>query len=195
MIDFDKWWNSEDADNFRAQHARSNELEAELEHANQWRDLALQFDGHRMQALWHLKAMVNADTGTLEAKAAGDFLNAGPLPGEQVLAQRIAELAAVKAAPAAQAVEPFCQWWGNGGHKTVNAAADSRGWQGAAEAGYNAALRATPPAQAVELQARVAELEAALADEREKSALWAEKAHEMRGQSLRGEPVDGIIQP
>ena len=46
-----------------------------------------------------------------------------------------------------------------------------------------------------QLQARVAELEAALADEREKSAFWAEKAHEMRGQALRGEPVDGIIQP
>lgn len=46
-----------------------------------------------------------------------------------------------------------------------------------------------------QLQARVAELEAALADEREKSAFWAEKAHEMRGQALRGEPVDRIIQP
>lgn len=46
-----------------------------------------------------------------------------------------------------------------------------------------------------QLQARAAELEAALADEREKSAFWAEKAHEMRGQALRGEPVDGIIQP
>lgn len=46
-----------------------------------------------------------------------------------------------------------------------------------------------------QLQARVAELAAALADEREKSAFWAEKAHEMRGQALRGEPVDGIIQP
>ena len=46
-----------------------------------------------------------------------------------------------------------------------------------------------------QLQARVAELEAALADERGKSAFWAEKAHEMRGQALRGEPVDGIIQP
>lgn len=46
-----------------------------------------------------------------------------------------------------------------------------------------------------QLQARVAELEAALADEREKSAFWAEKTHELRGQALRGEPVDGIVQP
>jgi len=79
------------------------ELAEEKEAADNWRRLALQFDNHRLQALWHLKAVVNADNSTLEAKAAEDFLKAGPLDGEAVLAQRIAALAATQ--PAAQGVE------------------------------------------------------------------------------------------
>ncbi|MFG5778247.1 hypothetical protein ACFIQF_14355 [Comamonas sp. J-3] len=72
-------------------------LEAELEHANQWRDLALQFDGHRMQALGHLKAM--RKDPFKHCDAAGEFLAAPPLPGEAVLAERLAQLSQAQAVP------------------------------------------------------------------------------------------------
>lgn len=72
-------------------------LEAELEHANQWRDLALQFDGHRMQALGHLKAM--RKDPFKHCDAAGEFLAAPPLPGEAVLAERLAQLSLAQAVP------------------------------------------------------------------------------------------------
>lgn len=66
-----------------------------------WRRLALQFDGHRMQALGHLKAMVQdpaAHTPVVE-----QFLAAGPLSGEEVLAERIKAIAERTASqPAAQ---------------------------------------------------------------------------------------------
>lgn len=56
-----------------------------------WRDLALQFDGHRMQALCFLKQILSAlpETEFVEAR---EFLKAGPLPGEEVLRQRLAEM-------------------------------------------------------------------------------------------------------
>jgi hypothetical protein len=56
----------------------------------QWRRLALQFDGHRMEALWHLKALINDPSHAEKAKA---FLAAGPISGEVVLANRLAEMA------------------------------------------------------------------------------------------------------
>jgi hypothetical protein len=56
-----------------------------------WRRLALQFDGHRMQAIWHLKAMLSDPQA--HAAEASKFLAAGPLSGEEVLAQRIAAIA------------------------------------------------------------------------------------------------------
>jgi hypothetical protein len=59
--------------------------------AAEWRRLALQFDGHRMQAIWHLNALIN-DPG--HAEKARAFLSAPPLSGEQVLKERIAEMAA-----------------------------------------------------------------------------------------------------
>lgn len=73
------------------------ELVEETEAADNWRRLALQFDNHRMQALGHLKAVVNPGTVFDAYKAAKAFLNAPPLDGEEVLAQRIAELAATSA--------------------------------------------------------------------------------------------------
>lgn len=58
---------------------------------NGWRRLALQFDGHRMQALHHLRAMTQDPAKHMEHALA--FLSAGPLPGEVVLAQRVAAIA------------------------------------------------------------------------------------------------------
>lgn len=59
--------------------------------AAEWRRLALQFDGHRMQALGHLRALLGNPE---HATSVQDFLNGPPLSGEEVLAQRIASLAA-----------------------------------------------------------------------------------------------------
>ena len=73
-------------------------LAEETEAAENWRRLALQFDNHRMQALGHLKAVVNPGAVFDAYKAAKAFLNAPPLGGEEVLAQRLAELAATPAA-------------------------------------------------------------------------------------------------
>lgn len=77
-----------------------SELAEEKEAADNWRRIALQFDNHRLQALWHLKRILHADSSVDEYKAAEQFLAAPPLDGEAVLAQRIAALAATQ--PAAQ---------------------------------------------------------------------------------------------
>ena len=70
------------------------ELAEETEAAENWRRLALQFDNHRMQAIGHLKAVTNPASCFDKYKAAKAFLSAAPLDGEEVLAQRIAALAA-----------------------------------------------------------------------------------------------------
>ena len=70
------------------------ELAEETEAAENWRRLALQFDNHRMQAIGHLKAVTNPAACFDKYKAAKAFLSAPPLGGEEVLAQRIATLAA-----------------------------------------------------------------------------------------------------
>lgn len=57
-----------------------------------WRELALQFDGHRMQALWFLKQILK-ELPDEQFKDARDFLSAGPLSGEEVLRNRIGEMA------------------------------------------------------------------------------------------------------
>jgi len=57
---------------------------------SEWRRLALQFDGHRMQAIGHLKALLDDPTG--HSSKVSEFLAAAPLSGEEVLAQRIAAL-------------------------------------------------------------------------------------------------------
>ena len=77
-----------------------DELAEETEAAENWRRLALQFDNHRMQAIGHLKAVTNPAACFDKYKAAKAFLSAPPLGGEEVLAQRIAKLAAAQ--PAAQ---------------------------------------------------------------------------------------------
>lgn len=79
------------------------ELAEETEAADNWRRLALQFDNHRMQALGHLRQLVRIDDGYADAQAAEQFLAAPPLDGEEVLAQRIAALAATQ--PAAQGMD------------------------------------------------------------------------------------------
>lgn len=56
-----------------------------------WRDLALQFDGHRMQSLCFLKQILDALPET-EFPEAREFLKAGPIPGEEVLRQRLADM-------------------------------------------------------------------------------------------------------
>ncbi|ELY6235792.1 hypothetical protein SNQ31_000573 [Cronobacter sakazakii] len=57
-----------------------------------WRELALQFDGHRMQAICFLKQILN-ELPEAEFSSAREFLKAGPLSGEEVLRNRIADLA------------------------------------------------------------------------------------------------------
>ena len=57
-----------------------------------WRDLALQFDEHRMQAIGLLKFCADHLPSNL-AESIKVFLNAPPLRGEKVLADRIALIA------------------------------------------------------------------------------------------------------
>ena len=59
-----------------------------------WRRLALQFDGHRMQALWHLKCMLKDPVAHKDI--AEKFLSEAPLSGEEVLAERIKIIASLK---------------------------------------------------------------------------------------------------
>jgi len=56
-----------------------------------WRRLALQFDGHRMQAIGHLRSLLQDPARHREQ--AEKFLAAGPLSGEKVLANRIKAMA------------------------------------------------------------------------------------------------------
>lgn len=73
---------------FRDAVASADEADADEESAEAgWRRLALQFDEHRLQALWHLKAMLQDPEKHRPIVEA--FLAAGPLSGEAVLAERI----------------------------------------------------------------------------------------------------------
>jgi len=58
---------------------------------NQWRNLALKFDEHRMQALGHLRTLL--EHPQTHADAVREFLKAPPLSGEKVLAERIQAMA------------------------------------------------------------------------------------------------------
>lgn len=60
-----------------------------LPRLNEWRNLALQFDGHRMQAIGLLKALLSNYNAFSED--AQKFLAQPPLPGEKVLAQKVKE--------------------------------------------------------------------------------------------------------
>lgn len=57
-----------------------------------WRELALQFDGHRMQAICFLKQILSTlpETEFVEAR---EFLKSPPLPGGEVLRRRVEEIA------------------------------------------------------------------------------------------------------
>lgn len=57
-----------------------------------WRDLALQFDGHRMQALCFLKQILS-ELPESEFMEAREFLKTAPIPGEEILRQRLEEMA------------------------------------------------------------------------------------------------------
>lgn len=68
-------------------------VEATADHeqsANEWRRLALQFDEHRMKAVWYLKALLSDHDQ--HRQAVEDFLKAPPLSGEEVLAKRLQTL-------------------------------------------------------------------------------------------------------
>lgn len=87
-----------DSPNGRLMTAVCFELTAELKaeetaSAGEWRRLALQFDAHRMEALWHLKRLVDGAEGPI-ASSVRRFLSEPPRRGEKVLAERIAKLAA-----------------------------------------------------------------------------------------------------
>ena len=73
------------------------------EATNQWRRLALQFDGHRMLALSHLRLLLAH--GEDHKKTAQEFVSAPPLAGEEVLKQRIATLATQAPQPSVAAGE------------------------------------------------------------------------------------------
>jgi hypothetical protein len=63
-----------------------SEAAAVVESRASWRNIALQFDAHRMNALWHLRMLVaQPDVFAPNAEA---FLIAKPLTGAAVLAQR-----------------------------------------------------------------------------------------------------------
>ncbi|WP_312115208.1 hypothetical protein [Stutzerimonas nitrititolerans] len=64
------------------------QLRAEVEGLQVWRNLAMQFDRHRMTALGHLKAVVESPNAA-NIQACQEFLAAAPVPG-QVVEQLIA---------------------------------------------------------------------------------------------------------
>lgn len=77
---------------FAAWKARAA-LAAQADSDVKWRDLALQFDGHRMQALAWLKQIL-AESPDDAWPFARTFLKSPPMSGEAVLAERIEALAA-----------------------------------------------------------------------------------------------------
>jgi hypothetical protein len=77
---------------------REAALREELADMQHWRDLALQFDNHRMTTLWHLKTLA---VNPSYAPAVSEFLASPPLPASEVVQrltaaeQRNAELVKV----------------------------------------------------------------------------------------------------
>jgi hypothetical protein len=69
----------------QAQPTAVLELIDEVESLSYWRALALQFDNHRMAALWHLKALLQSHE---HAGAVHDFLDAPPMASHEVVAER-----------------------------------------------------------------------------------------------------------
>ena len=62
------------------------EVAAQEETANQWRELALQFDRHRMTAMAHIRAAASGDKSAIEAL--GVFAALPPIPGHEITAER-----------------------------------------------------------------------------------------------------------
>ena len=60
-------------------------LIAEIESLSHWRDLALQFDNHRMEALWHLKRVLADENQTEQAQT---FLSKPPLSAGDIVSER-----------------------------------------------------------------------------------------------------------
>ncbi|EPD3811085.1 DUF551 domain-containing protein [Cronobacter dublinensis] len=79
-------------DGFKLYTAPPDPVEHEDDSEIKWRELALQFDGHRMQAICFLKQILKEFPET-EFSSAREFLKSGPLSGEEVLRNRIAALA------------------------------------------------------------------------------------------------------
>ena len=62
------------------------EVAEQEETANQWRELALQFDRHRMTAMAHIRAAASGDKSAIEAL--GVFAALPPIPGHEITAER-----------------------------------------------------------------------------------------------------------
>lgn len=62
------------------------EVSAQEETANQWRELALQFDRHRMTAMARIRAAASGDKSAIEAL--GVFAALPPTPGHEITAER-----------------------------------------------------------------------------------------------------------
>jgi len=92
------------AEAFRELEQRAEAAEAKLETENKWRDLALQFDGHRMQAISLLKMIVN-DAPEKQFTSVRNFLKCGPLSGEEVMNERLLVIANSRPAPAISLAE------------------------------------------------------------------------------------------
>lgn len=77
------------------------EVAEQEETVTQWRELALQFDRHRMTAMAHIRAAASGDKSAIEAL--GVFAALPPIPGHEITAerdqqaQRIGELAELAA--------------------------------------------------------------------------------------------------
>lgn len=65
--------------------AERDGLRHEVRDLKRWRDLALQFDNHRLAALWHLKALLQSSE---HEGAAHDFLSSPPLSSSEIVAER-----------------------------------------------------------------------------------------------------------
>ena len=61
------------------------DVAAQEETANQWRELALQFDRHRMTAMAHIRAAASGDKSAIEAL--GVFAALPPIPGHEITAE------------------------------------------------------------------------------------------------------------
>jgi hypothetical protein len=73
---------------YTAEQMRAYALAGLAARGESWRDLAMQFDQHRMAALWHLRAMI-ADPAA-HAEQASAFLAAPPAPSQAEASVQIA---------------------------------------------------------------------------------------------------------